>query len=555
MAENRWSTPTGPLFQGRAWPFFLAAGGGLLQTLSWPEPGWWPLCFVALIPLLLAAEGQRNRRSFALGWVYGLALVLSSLPWLADVLVDYGRLGLLLGWFIFLLLGAFLALYPALFSWIISGETGRPIRRVLVGSTAWAGLDWLKNWVFTGFNWTPLAGPLVLSSEMGQAADLFGIYGLGFFVALINMLLAAALTTRFKPGTGPRLLLTRVGFLAMALFLMGVAFIYGWGQFIRWETAAASAPRPLVMAIQPATDQLQKWDEAYRDSLLTFYDYLARTAGRQKPWLILWPETALPFIFDYDYLETKWLKDLNRDLGGLSLVGVAGTNGLWQEMKLYNRMLLFKDGEAGLWYDKNHLVPFGEYLPLEWLPFLKWPFLQGLIGAAGTYAPGVPRQLLELPLSESGGGIRVVKLGVLICFESTFPYLGRDRALAGADLLVVPTNDGWFGRSRAPGQHLLAAAMRTVEIRRPLVRVGNTGISAVIHPSGRITQTTPLYKAGVFPLWVPILTPADEITTVFVRWGYFLAPLLAVLTSILAIFRFREQLNPLKRRVPGFVSN
>jgi len=131
--------------------------------------------------------------------------------------------------------------------------------------------------------------------------------------------------------------------------------------------------------------------------------------------------------------------------------------------------------------------------------------MRGVGGAAGMYDPGPPQPPLDLPL----GPDRQVRLGILICFESTFPYLGRERVLAGADLLVVPTNDGWFGRSRAPGQHLLQAAMRALETRRPLVRAGNTGISAVIRPSGRISQATDLMARGVFPLETPILAPAD----------------------------------------------
>jgi apolipoprotein N-acyltransferase len=199
-------------------------------------------------------------------------------------------------------------------------------------------------------------------------------------------------------------------------------------------------------------------------------------------------------------------------------------------------MLLFRDGRPGLWYDKLHLVPFGEYLPLDWLPFLKLSFMEGLIGAAGIYDPGRPQPPMDLPLGP--GQTRRVRLGLLICFESTFPHLGLDRVRAGADLLLVPTNDAWFGRSRAPVQHLLQAAMRAIETRRPLVRAGNTGISAVIRPSGLITQATELMAVGVFPLQTPILAPADTGQTLFLRWGRVLAPALAVWTGLLAAWRW-----------------
>jgi apolipoprotein N-acyltransferase len=174
-------------------------------------------------------------------------------------------------------------------------------------------------------------------------------------------------------------------------------------------------------------------------------------------------------------------------------------------------------------------------------------FMQGLIGQAGVFAPGRTLPPLDLPLGP--GEDRLVRLGLMICFESTFPYLGRDQVRSGADLLVVPTNDAWFGRSRAPVQHLLQAAMRAVETRRPLVRAGNTGISAVIRPSGLVSQATELMAAGAFPLRTPILAEDDTKETLFLRLGHGLAPALAVWTGLMAGLRFRAG-----RRMKGLVN-
>jgi apolipoprotein N-acyltransferase len=534
MAETGFRI-TGPGAVGKsetlAWPLLAAAGGGGLQTLAWPWPGWWPLSFVALIPLIAAAVGQTGRRAFACGWVYGLVLSLTSLPWLADVLAVYGGLGFWPAWLVLCLLAAYLALYPALFAWLISVREPGLLWWSLAGAGAWAGLDWLKNWVFTGFNWTPLAGPLVLSAELGQAADLFGFYGLGFFAALINLWLAPA----FFPARGPA---GGRPYLLAALGLLAVGFGYGRLRYEHWEAAADRALSRLVTVVQPAIDQAEKWDPLDRDRHLALYDGLVREAGRTAPWLLLWPETALPFIYGADQVETAWLDGLAWEIGGLNLVGVSGLDGDWpgQTQTLHNRMLLFREGRPGPWYDKRHLVPFGEYLPLEWLPFLNLDFMRDLVGEAGVYDSGRLQPPLELPLGPDQA--RQIRLGLMICFESTFPYLGRDRVLAGADLLVVPTNDGWFGRSRAPGQHLLQAAMRAVETRRPLVRAGNTGISAVVRPSGRISQATDLMARGVFPLRTPILAPADTEQTLFLRWGHGLAPALAVWTALMAGLRW-----------------
>ena len=510
----------------------MAALGGALQNLAWPWPGWWPLCFVALVPLVMAIDGRTGRRALACGWVYGLSLSLASLSWLADVLADYGGLGLAAGWLIFLFLAAYLALYPALFAWLLSLRAtlfpGGLWGWSLAGAGAWAGLDWLKNWVFTGFNWTPLAGPLAQSAYMGQAADLFGFYGLGFFAALVNLWLAAA----FFSARG-----RRAAFLLAALGLLALGSGYGRLKYEHWEAAADRADTRLVTVIQPAIEQAEKWEPQIRARHLALYESLAREAGRTSPWLLFWPETALPFVYGADREETLWLDGLAREIGGQSLLGVSGLDGQWPGQTLHNRMLLFRDGRPGPWYDKLHLVPFGEYLPLDWLPFLNLGFMEGLIGAAGIYDPGRPQPPMDLPLGP--GLTRQVRLGLLICFESTFPHLGLDRVRAGADLLLVPTNDAWFGRSRAPGQHLLQAAMRAVETRRPLVRAGNTGISAVIRPSGRITQATELMAVGVFPLTAPILDRADTGRTPFSRGGRFLAPALAVWVGLMAAWRWR----------------
>ncbi len=514
-------------------PLLLAASGGVLQALSWPWPGWWPLCFVALVPLIVAVDGQSGRRAFGLGWVNGLALSFASLPWLAEVLVGYGGMGPVLGWVVLTLLAAFLALYQAFFGWIITLCVPGPLTWALLGSAAWCGLDWLKNWVFTGFNWTPLAGPLALSPELGQAADLVGFYGLGFFVALVNFFLVLGF---FKYREDQKA--AARGYWAAAVLLVLAGFGYGWYQYGRWEAVTLKAPVRRVVVVQPSTPQDVKWDEKFLAELLTRYELLAREAARQDPWLTLWPETAMPFTYDFHEADSEWLRNLGRETGGFSLIGVAGFSGYWPEQKLYNRMILFKNGTQLSYYDKVHLVPFGEYLPLKGLPILDWAFMQGLIGEAGFYSPGRLMPSPEVPLDPDDPKSPRARLGLLICFESTFPYLGRDRVLDGADLLVVPTNDAWFGRSRAPGQHLLQASMRAIETRRPLVRAGNTGISAVIHPTGFIAWQSELFAVGAFPLETPMLDQADLVRTHFVRWGYALAPIMAVLTGLLAVIRF-----------------
>ncbi len=522
----------------------LAAIGGLAQTLSWPWPGLWPLSFICLAALIVAVEGRGGRQAFFLGWVYGLSLSLSALPWLAEVLATYGGLGPALGWLLLLALAAYLALYKAIFAWLITWRPRSLALWVLLGSTAACGLDWLQNWLFTGFNWTPLAGPLVLSSSLAQTASLLGFYGLGLPVAAINFCLALAWLGRSR-GLGAWLKP-----LAVALGLLTAAFLWGQREFVRWEALAETAERQPAAVIQPSTDQVHKWDENYRRQLLARLTELHQQAAAGRPWLILWPETALPFIIDQDWRESQWLRRLSAETDSLILAGLTGLSGLWPEEKLHNRLLLLWQGEALGRYDKRHLVPFGEYLPFSELPFFRWAFMQGLIGAAGVYSPGLAAEPLAAPLRPADPASETLRLGVMICFESTFPYIGRQRALEGAELLLVPTNDGWFGRSRAPEQHLWQASMRALETRRPLLRAANTGISALIYPSGRVQVLAGLYDRGSFAVQLPLWRASELGQSFFTLRGFAMAPAAAIITVywMLVVFLSRRFASRRARR-------
>ncbi len=533
MAQNKGSRPL-PSQALELWQATILAGlGGLAQTLSWPWPGLWPLIFFCLIPLLLAIDGQNLRRAFFLGWVYGLAQFASSQTWLVDVVDGYGGVGPILGWLAIAALGAAYAIFAAVFAWLSARGNFSPptLLWCLTGAIAWAGLDWLKNFGPMGYNWTPLAGPLALEPELGQAADLIGFYGLGFLVAFINFLGALYLLKKREASLTARTNIYLCGALAIVVAL----WAYGLGKSPYWNDVSLKSPKETVIAIQPCVEQSDKWDPALRAILMENYLQLTKEAAAQKPWFILWPETAMPFIYDYDANETAWLNDLAGFGDVKQLVGLAGLSGFWPEQQLRNRMVLFVDGEPGPYYDKHHLVPFGEYLP-PWFSFLEWGFLRNIIGAVGSYSPGDRLPPLVMPLGESEDEVGV-PLGILICFESIFPRLAREKVLAGAELLVVPTNDAWFGRSRAPEQHLWQAAMRAIETRRPVVRAANTGISALIYPSGQIVSRYELYEYGAFPLEVPILAPETLEQTFFVRYGYYLSPILAALTALLALWR------------------
>ncbi|MDR1109953.1 MAG: apolipoprotein N-acyltransferase [Deltaproteobacteria bacterium] len=511
----------------------LAASGGLAQTLAWPRFGLWPLTFLCLVPLWMAIHGQGFRRAFLFGWVYGLALGLSGFYWLAGVMAGYGGLGAAGGFLVLLLLAAFLALYQALWAGLMARFTvreapldGRLAGVPLLGACLWAGLDYLKNFVLTGFNWTPLAGGLAGSLEFVGAADLFGVYGLTLPVALISLFLAQAHKARARPGLA---LASAVAAVALAAALFG----YGRHRLAELDREATQAPSPprTLAIIQASVPQDHKWDIRFRDEILARFEALLERTGQSRPWLAIWPETAVPFLYALDLVETAWLDDLIGRHDFPMLVGLA--SGDYDEdgyLRLHNRAWLVEGQKVIGGYDKTHLVPFGEYVPLaDVLPFLKWPFLQGLLGAAGTYSPGLRRP----PMVLDG-----VQLGQMICFESIFPYMAYDLAKNGARLLVVTTNDAWFGLSMAPDQHLAHSVMRAVETRLPLARAANNGISALIAPSGRILERSVQNEVRSY-VW-PLRLPAQSPKTLFSRGGYLVAPAMGILAAIYALWRLVE---------------
>jgi apolipoprotein N-acyltransferase len=515
----------------------LAIVGGLCQTLAWPKFNLWPLTFLCLIPLWRAIFGQTFKRAFLFGWVYGLSLGLSSFYWLAEVMGGYGGLGPIGGLTILLILAAFLALYQAVWAGLMAGYTtkeapldSRLAAVPLLGAFLWTGLDYLKNYVLTGFNWTPLAGGLSGSLEFIGAADLIGIYALTFPVALISILLAQLIIVRARPWHALAAVISAL-VIALALFGYGRYRLNLYDQRANSDQALDNTIEKTIAFIQASVPQDQKWDPKFRDQILSRFDYLLNQASKAKPWLVIWPETAVPFIYGLDAIETNWLDQTITRYKLPMLVGLAsGDYDPDGTLRLHNRAWLIDGFKVIGSYDKTHLVPFGEYIPLaDVLPILKWPFLKGLLGAAGTYSPGHKK-----PVMIYDG----IQLGQMICFESIFPYLSYERAREGSDLLVVTTNDAWFGLTMAPDQHLAHSVMRVVETRLPLVRAANNGISAVIAPTGRILNRSTQNEIQTY-VW-PVKILKDSPKTIFSRGGHLVAPLLGLSTLIFALLKFYQ---------------
>jgi predicted amidohydrolase len=280
-----------------------------------------------------------------------------------------------------------------------------------------------------------------------------------------------------------------------------------------------STELPLAVAIvQGNIDQGVKWDPAWQSKALQLYRYLTLEAARERPRLIVWPETAVPFFLREDPRRAE-LETLARAAGAYLLVGAPDR---LSEQSRNSAFLVGPDGRMLGQYDKRHLVPFGEYVPLRRLLF----FVNVLAGGGiGEFAPGKEATVFSTPAG---------RFGVVICYEAIFPGEVREFFLGGADFLVNITNDAWFGRSAAPAQHLAMAAFRAVENRAYLVRAANTGISAIVAPDGRIVRSSGLFTPAV--LSAPI-TPRAGVSFYtrygdLFAWGTVVVALAAVLTAV-----------------------
>jgi apolipoprotein N-acyltransferase len=282
---------------------------------------------------------------------------------------------------------------------------------------------------------------------------------------------------------------------------------------------------PLKVAlVQGNIDQGIKWDPAFMEETISIYERLSLRAAVGGVDLVVWPESAAPFFFQETGPPTDRITSLARQIHTPLIFGSPAFDGSGTCRRYFNSaFLVSSSGEVLGRSDKMHLVPFGEYVPLAKL----LPFVHKLVVGVGDFSPGNSLGTLDI-----GKG----KVGILVCFEGIFPELSRRYVRDGAQLLVNITNDGWYGRSSAPYQHLSMAVFRAVENGVPLVRAANTGISAIIDKKGNISHKTPLFKEA-FVNGEVILGKGG---TVYTRMGDVFALLCLGISLVITVLCFRK---------------
>jgi apolipoprotein N-acyltransferase len=454
--------------------YTLAAASGLLLALAFPPFGFSLAAWFALVPLLFAATALSGK-SFLQGLLAGVVFRAISMHWITQLLHDYtgaswgvsvGAVGLLV---------LYLSLYTGLFVWAL-----RLITRhfgpygILMAPLLWVALAYANAHMITGFHWNTLASSQSHHLRLVQMVEFTGSEGLSFWVVLVNV----ALFLLLRMGAGPRerRVPVRYALLTAALTAILLVGLWAWGAWrIAWFESRTSEGNPLrVRIVNPSIAQNVKWMPAFQKKALDRLAALSRK-GDSRPDLIIWPEAAVPFILDQNPFVSGLLYDLAESLGAPILFGAPGYRSDDRGAAFTNSaLLILPDRTVGGTYEKQRLVPFGEYVPLRpLLPFVP-AVARGL--AAGDLRAG--QSAAPITLGEH-------RLGVLICYEVIFGDLVRETLEAGSNVLVNLSNDAWLARAGVL-QHFAMGRLRAVEARVPMIRVANRGISGVIDPTGKL---------------------------------------------------------------------
>lgn len=475
----------------------LASASGLLLPLCFPNTDFGWLAWVALVPLHLAIDGVSRRRAFWLGWLSGTLAFTGIMMWVVTAMTTYGKVPLPISYAILLLLTVYLGLYVACYSWMVVWlREFVPRYGIFAAPCAWVSLELARTYLLSGFPWCLLGYSQYRFLDMIQIADHAGVYGVSFLIVLVNLAAAemiAWLLPRLR-GCHPKRLPWELA--VCTLLLLGLSWNYGTTVLRGMESPSPTATLTVGL-VQPNVDQAIKWDTAFRDDTMARFDRLTGQFGTRAD-LVIWPEAATPFLFerepDYQARMIEWAERAQAPL----LFGSPALR-YYPDRRPYllnSAYLLSADGTLLGRYDKHHLVPFGEYIPLKSSVLF---FLEKLVEGIGDFEAGPGGTVLTIqPKRRTDGAApstdpRPVRFGVAICYEVIFPDLVRQFAVNGAEFLVTITNDGWFGRSSAPAQHFAMVVFRAVENHLAFARAANTGISGAIDPFGRILHTTPIF--------------------------------------------------------------
>jgi apolipoprotein N-acyltransferase len=512
LSQPRTSRPT-----GRCVSYLLASTTALLIAAPAFLESLWPLTWVALVPLFLALRDASPGRALLLGWWTETLAIWLGFYWLIGTMVRFGYIAVPMSVLFLGIIGIGNGIRLGFFAWWLryTATFNRPWwYRLFLPACTYVALDYLVPRVFPwdlGFTQFQ-AKPLI------QIADLTGVYGITFLLVVSSMV-----GTSFFPHPNQPLRTARrlMGLVFAGLLLLDLG--YGVWRQPQVTRAKQQAPPLRLGLIQPNIGIHEKGKRENRQENLRQQVEMSRTLLAQHPDVIIWPETMYPFVVPTD-LERLPFPPVPENRHTHWLIGALTYKRQGLRQQIFNSALLVApDNRILERYDKQQLLAFGEYIPLQqYLPFLG--HISPTIGNLTAGSGGV----VTLP---NGVGI-----GALICYEDILPNLGRLAVRQGATFLVNLTNDAWFGQTRAPYLHRMLAAFRAIENRVYLVRVTNTGLTSIIDPLGHEQVTLPIYRRDTL---VRDIQPL-RLSTLYTRFGDWFAQLCSAIALLLPLWGWRR---------------
>lgn len=473
----------------------LSVLSGFLMTVAFPGIGFSIAAWVALVFLLAAIRKTDVREGFVLGVAAGMAHFATLLYFLVGTMHVYGYLPLWLSGLIFILLVFYLSLYVGAFGALVGYFGSGSIVSLFIIPAFWVCLEYLRGIALTGFPWGFLGYTQHARLNLVQTADVFGVYGLSFLIVFVNTGIFFVFLGIKKEKWQGRTVTAGKAALSAGLLAGVLALAWAYGSFRIQSTDAmiAASEKQKIAVIQGNISQSVKWDAKFLTDTIVTYVRLSEAASKDGPDLIVWPETAIPFYFGYNAEWTEMVLAAMGDIGTWFLAGSPSVDiGKYGESYYNSAYLVNPEGDVAGRYDKAHLVPFGEYVPMKrWLPFVGH-----MVAQVGEFVSGRAGSTLAWPPAD---------IGVLICYEVIFQDLAAKLTANGSKILVNITNDAWFGKTSAPYQHFSMAVFRAVENRRALVRAANTGISGFIDPVGRVLGQSALFTEAALTQEVPVM--------------------------------------------------
>jgi apolipoprotein N-acyltransferase len=448
---------------------------GILLALCFPKFNLWPLAFMALVPLFIEIYRKKTPREAAvMGFVFGLVFFGINLFWI-NTLIEFGGPFVPLGWLL-LVLGE--SLYVALACYLIKKSSLFIVNcSLLIVPVFWVLFEWLRSLGPFGITAGTIGYSQANFLPIAQLASFSTVYGVSFLIVLTNAVLARFFITR---KNYPELLLVLILFLS--------AFF--WGQAIIPNNRFTGSPDTLTISlVQGAIPQNRKLDYRYNAENFKVHLDLTQKALKEKPDIIIWPETV---VFTYLLTDPPYRRQAEELARKAKAYLLIGTPFIDASDKIYNSIVAFSpSGEVVSRYDKQRLVAFGEYLPFR-------PLLYPILKLTNMY-----QEDFDPNPHASSLLLGKIKIGAAVCFESTFVDLLKKQAPGAAFLLTV-TNDAWFKTSSAADQHFSDGVFRAIENRKYFIQAANTGISGVIDPFGRIVQRTKINERGYLTFKIPL---------------------------------------------------